>query len=212
MIVVDKREKNSLVVAELIEKGIKIEFKRLEVADYLIGNTAAERKTIADFISSMLSKRLLRQLAELKQYPKQLLIIEGIDDHPLYEFGRINPNAIKGMMLSTVLDFEIPIILTRDSEDTASFLILLEKKQKKIPKVVSLKAKRRALSLSEQQRFILEGFPGIGPSIAKELLLKFKTIKKVIAAPLSELQKVKKLGKKKAEAIKKIIETKYSEK
>lgn len=204
----DTREKNSMVFAELVKRDINIERKRLEVADYIIGDIAIERKTLPDFVNSMLSKRLLRQLGELKQYPKQILIIEGIDDHPLYEFGKINPNAIRGMMLSTILDFDIPIILTKDSEETAEFLILLEKKQAKKPKEFSFQAKRRASSLSEQQQFILESFPGIGPATAKKLLKKFKTIKNIINADKQDLINAK-LNKNKAEAVKKIILAEY---
>ena len=209
MIIVDKREKNSMVIAELAEKDAEIKLERLPVADYIIGNIAIERKTISDFINSMINRRLLRQLEELKQYPKSLLIIEG--SNPDYKFGKLNPNAIKGMMLSCVLDYEIPIIFTEDCEETASFLVLLEKRQKKKPREINLKAKRKAFSPREQQRFILESFPGIGPSIARELLKKFKTIENTINAPVSKLSEVKKLGKKKAEIIKKIIKTRYKE-
>ncbi len=211
MIIIDKREKNSLIISELIERKYKIELKQLKVADYIIGNVAIERKTISDFISSMLNKRLLRQIEELKQYPQPILLIEGVDDHPLYEFGKVNPNAIRGMMLSVMLDFNIPIILTKNYEDTVNFLILLEKRQSKKPKEISLKVKRKAYSLGEQQQFILESFPGIGPATAKKLLKYFKNIKKVINAKEKDLIKAK-LHKNKVEAMKKIIETEYKEK
>jgi len=59
-LIADLHEKNSLVAAELIELGVDVEFKHLKVADYIIGNVAVERKTISDFISSMINKRLLR--------------------------------------------------------------------------------------------------------------------------------------------------------
>lgn len=208
MIIVDKREKNSMVFAELLERKHEVRLERLVVADYIIGNTAVERKTLPDFVSSMLNKRLLRQLEELKQYPKALLIIEGIDDHPLYEFGKVNPNAIRGMMLSITLNYNIPIILTKDSVDTAEFLILLEKRQEKGAEETSLKAKRRALNLAEQQQFLLEGFPGIGPATAKSLLKKFKTIKAIINADEKQLAKTK-LNKNKIALIKKIINSRY---
>lgn len=207
MIIIDKREKNSLVLAELIERKQEIRLEQLKVGDYIIGDVAIERKTISDFISSMLNKRLLRQLEELKQYPKPILLIEGADDLPLYEFGKMKPNSIRGMMLSTILDFEIPIILTRNYEDTAEFLILLDKRQKKKPKEISLIAKKKAYSPAEQQQFILEAFPGIGPATAKKLLKHFKTIKKVINAKEKNLIKV--INKSKAEAMKKIIEAEY---
>jgi len=208
MIIVDKREKNSMVISELIERKQEIKLEHLAVADYIVGNVAIERKTLPDFVSSMLNKRLLRQLEELKQYPKALLIIEGIDDHPLYEFGKINPNAIRGMMLSIVLEFNIPIILTKNSEDTAEFLILLDKRQQRGEKEISLKAKKKAYNLAQQQQFILESFPGIGPATAKMLLKKFKTIKAIINAKDKQLEKAK-LNKKKIEIMKKIINAKY---
>ena len=40
MIIVDKREKNSLVLAELIDRKCEIKLETLEVADYIVGNVA----------------------------------------------------------------------------------------------------------------------------------------------------------------------------
>ena len=74
-IIVYYREKNSLVISQLMKLNFEIEFKELKVADYLIKDIAIERKTVSDFISSMLNQRLRKQLKELQQYPKKLLII-----------------------------------------------------------------------------------------------------------------------------------------
>ncbi len=211
-IIIDKREKNSLVIAELIEQEIDFELKQLVVADYLIKDIAIERKTVSDFITSMLNKRLVRQLHEIKQYPKQLLIIEGIDEHELYndEEKGMHGNAIRGMLLSIVLDMQIPIIFTKNYEDTAKFLILLKKRQERKPKEYSLQAARKARNIAEQQQFILEGFPGIGPATAKKLLKKFQTIKKIINASEKKLKKAK-IHDNKIKSMKKIIETEYKQ-
>jgi len=75
-ITIDTREKQSLIASYLIEKHQSIKFEKLDIADYLIGNTAIERKTFSDFISSMINKRLFQQLNEIKKYPKHILIIE----------------------------------------------------------------------------------------------------------------------------------------
>jgi len=208
MIIIDKREKNSMILAELIERKQEIQLQQLAVADYVVGDIAIERKTISDFVSSMLSKRLLRQLEEMKQYPKQLLVIEGIDAHPMQEFGKINPNAIRGMILSVLLDFKIPIIFTKDCAETAEFLVLLEKKQSRAPKEFSMMAKKRSSNIYEQQQFILEAFPGIGPATAKMLLKKFGSVRSVINADESALTDAK-LHKNKISAMKKIIDAKY---
>lgn len=83
-IIIDYREKNSLVASYLVKLGFEIHFKELKVADYIIKGVAIERKTIFDFIQSMKNKRLINQLEELKQYKNKLLLIEGIEEQELY--------------------------------------------------------------------------------------------------------------------------------
>ncbi len=197
-IIIDTREKQSFVVSELIEKNAQIKFELLEIADYLIQDIAIERKTISDFISSMINKRLQKQLQEIKKYPRQFLIIEGFDFD--YQDRRIHENALRGMFLSIITEFNIPIIFTQDSEDTATFLVLLAKKQEKILKdkqkqsELSIRQSRSFFSKEEQKQFILEGFQGIGPTTAKKLLQELKTLKNIFAAPKEILQEI--IGKK----------------
>lgn len=204
-IIADDREKNSLVISELIARNIEVEFKHLPVADFLIRDIAIERKTVSDFLSSMINKRLVRQLEEMKQYPKSLLIIEGIENEELYnDRGEgIHGNAIRGFLLSILLEFQVPIIYTKNYEDTANFLYILAKKEKK--KHISLRAVKKSLSKKEKLQYILEGFPGIGPATAKKLLKKHRTIKNIINASQEELKQ--ELGKK-AEIFK-LIEENY---
>jgi len=204
-IIADRHEKNSLVIAELISQGIEVELRSLEVADYLVGDVAIERKTVRDFASSIINKRLVRQLHELQQYSSRLLILEGYEEQELYE-SNVHENAIRGMLLSAALDFSIPIIFTKDSEDTAKFLAVLAKRQEKKPTQFALKVKRRVFSLAEQQQLVVEGFPGIGPASAKKLLSHFGTIKAITNATEEKLEKI--IGKK-SKTIKKIIESKY---
>ncbi len=203
-IIADNREKNSLVISELISLNNKLELKQLEVADYIIGNTAVERKTISDLISSMLSKRLFKQLENLKQYENPLLIIENY--HALnLENTNLSENAIRGLLLSISLDHKIPIIFTKDEKDTALFLSLLAKKKKT---EVSLRSKI-PLTPQQQLQFILEGFPNIGPKTARKLLEKYKTIKSIINAEENE---IKSLIGKKADKFLELIHKTYKQK
>ncbi|MBI5148646.1 hypothetical protein HZA33_03120 [Candidatus Pacearchaeota archaeon] len=208
-VIADTREKNSLVAAELVSKKIEVDFQHLAVADYLIGEIAIERKTASDFISSIINKRLMRQLEEIKQYPKQLLIIEGLEEIDFSE-SKFHPNAIKGMILSILTDFSVPIILTKDYQETAEYMALIVKRLEKKPIEIGLRAKKRTYNLAEQQQIVLEGFPGIGPSLAKRILKKFKTIKKIVNATDKELGKIERLDKNKIKNMKKIINEKYN--
>jgi Fanconi anemia group M protein len=204
-IIIDYREKNSLVPSYLTKLGFEIELKELKVADYIVKAIAIERKTINDFISSMIDRRIFNQLEELKQYERKLLIIEGTENQDLYsdDNPRINSDAIRGFLLSIALKHQIPAIFTKNPEDTAKFIqILSNKKEKESP----LNITKKSLNPKEQMQYILESFPGIGPKTAKKLLEQFKTIKNIINSEESELKKA--LGKK-AESIIKLREKEY---
>jgi len=192
-IIIDYREKNSLVAAHLVKIGFEIEFKELKVADYIVKDVAIERKTVSDFISSMINKRLLNQLEELKQFENKLLIIEGIEEQELYndEESGVSANALRGFLLSIVLKHKIPTIFSKTSEDTAKFISVLARKKEQ---EMGIRANKKILNKKEQMQFILEGFPGIGPKTAKKLLKEFKTIKNIINASQKEIKKV--IGKK----------------
>lgn len=204
-VIIDYREKNSLVFIYLKKLGFEIEFKELKVGDYIVKNVVIERKTIQDFKSSMINGHLAKQIEELKQYEKKLLIIEGISEQEIYtdENIGINANAIRGFLLSIVLKHKISIIYTRNAEDTARFIdVLSRKKEKEHP----LNAKKKTLNKKEQLQLVIESFPGIGPKKSKELLKKFGSIQNIINAPLENLEKI--LGKN-AKTIVEIINRKY---
>jgi len=199
-IIIDIHEKNSLVPSYLQEMQAEIEFKSLKVGDYIISDIVIERKTISDFISSMISKRLAKQLNELQTYKKKLLVLEGKIEEQNRGF---NPNAIRGMILTIELEMNIPIIFTENSEDTAKFLLVLAKKLNKSQEFSF--HSRKGLTKKEQKQYILESLQGIGPSTSKKLLKKFKNLKTIFN--LSEQELEKELGKK-SESFK-ILEENY---
>ncbi len=204
-IIIDYREKNSLVASYLLKEGLEIEFKELKIGDYIVKDVIIERKTVSDFISSMINQRLLKQIEEIKQYENKLIIIEGISEKELYvdENYSINPNAIRGFLLSITLKHKIPLIFSKNSEDTAKFIAVLSKKREK---EINLNAKKKTLNKRDQLQFIIEGFPGVGPKKAKALLEKFGSIQNIMIAPTEELEKI--LGVK-AGQMREIIEREY---
>lgn len=202
-IIIDTREKQSLVLSELRALKIPIKLEHLEIADYIINNIAIERKTFSDFLSSMINKRLPTQLKEMKKYPKQILILEGFFYN--YDETKIHENAIRGMLLSTILEFKIPIVYTENAEDTAKFLLSIAKKQEKQKQKISIRPKKTFQSLKQEKQFILEGFPGIGPTTAEKLLEKFKSLKKIFNLPKDELKKIERFDNGKIERFRQIL-------
>lgn len=191
-IIADIHEKDSMILAELREnKDIDLEINSLKIGDYLIGKTIIERKTTQDFISSMLNRRMIEQLNQMQKYRSRLLIIEG-DIEALYpgkEDSRLNPNAIRGFILSIITNYSTNIIFTQDYQDTADYLITLAKQTIKPKTEISMHS-RIPKTLKEQKKYILESFPDIGPKKAEKLLEKFKTLNKVFNASEEELSEV----------------------
>lgn len=193
-IIVDHREKNSLVASYLIKENLEIETQQLPVGDYIVKDVVIERKTVSDFISSMINRRLIKQLEELQQYPNKILIIEGINEEELYDDSEegINSRAIRGFLLSIVLKWKVPIIFSKNSEDTAKFISVIANKKEKSE--LPLNISKKFLDEKERMQFILEGFEGIGPKTAKKLLEKYGTLKTIFNLSKEELEK--EIGKK----------------
>lgn len=200
-IIVDFRERNSLVPTELIAKGVKIKFKQLKIGDYVIGKTIIERKTFSDLISSMINKRIFKQAEELKKFNQRLIIIENYD---LENLSRIHENALRGLILSLTLKYNLPIIFTKNSNETAKYLELIARKKEK---EISLNTLRKNLTKKEQLQFVVEAFPNVGPKKAKALLKKFSSLKNLFNSKTEELEKI--LGKR-AKEFKETIERNYN--
>ena len=74
---------------------------------------------------------------------------------------------------------------------------------------IQIRTDKKPVSLWEQQLFIIESLPNIGPVNAKNLLEHFGSVSKVINASESELMEVEGIGKITAQNIRKVIDSKY---
>jgi ERCC4-type nuclease len=160
----------------------------------------------------MIDGRLFKQLIDLREnYPKPLLILEG-HQKDLFTLRNIPPHSIIGALTSIALDYQIPIITTADTTETAEYLLNIAKREQKgTHKEIKLRMGHKGLTLTEKQQFVIEGLPLVGPTLAQNMLKKFKTIQNIANATEEELQSVENLGKTKAEKIKEILDTKYKE-
>jgi Fanconi anemia group M protein len=215
-IIIDYREDKN-VVKELYKHEIDVEIKSLVYADFImqikdvdghVKDLGIERKTIKDFLNSIIDKRILSQLISLKEnFPLQLLIIEGKEN--IYEIRDFHPNSIRGVLSSIAIDYQIPMIYTKNYRDTAAYLALIAKRLERPKKHISLISKRKPLTLREQQEYIIESLPGVGPTLSKSLLKRFKSVKNVINAKEEKLKKVEKMGNKKSKILREIFDSEY---
>lgn len=204
----DTREGNSKVIRHLSEMEIDVKVQAMAVGDYQVSDEVViERKTAKDFVDSIVDKRLFKQARSLmEEFKRPLIILEG---DGLYN-GMINPNAIRGSIASIALDFGISIIPTRNAQDTAAMIkriAIREQSGEKTP--IQIRTDKKPVNLWEQQLFIIESLPNIGPVNAKNLLEHFGTVANIINASESQLQEVEGIGKKTAANIRKVVDSKY---
>lgn len=201
-IVIDTRERNSLAANELRKKDCEIIEKQIDVGDYQVGeDTIIERKSVNDFVNSILDGRLFSQAIKLTAFDKALFIIEGNIDY-IFESRNINKQAIHGAMYSIMLEFKMPILFAKDGFDTAEYIYELAKREQlKKNRPTSVRVVKKSDNLYINQRNILEGFPFIGPTLAERLIKEYKTIRLFANTSLERLQKIENVGKKKAQII-----------
>ena len=204
-IIVDDRERRSGIVRLLEDAECSIHVQRLLYGDYLIdGKLVVERKTANDLVISILDGRLFKQMRELKKIRwRVVLIIEGDP----YQTGHgIKPKAVRGALISVSAVWQVPVIYSSSTQDTASLLQFLADQVKLKKGVLPLRGSRRPKRLRNRQLFILQGLPGVGARVALKLLLHFKSVAGVFSAGIEELMKVDGVGNVRARQIREVLE------
>ena len=208
LILADHREKDNKIVKELIELGVSVRTGQLVSADYVLsGKVGVELKKVHDFVDSLIDGRLLEQVRELRNnFDKAVLIIEGEED--IYSIRKVHANALRGLLASIVLDFNIPVLYTKNPRDTAGLLAVIAKREQEKGSEISLHDKKPQ-TLKEQQEFLIAALPNVGIVTARNLLNYFGSIKVVVNASKEELIKLEGVGEKTAEKLKEVFEGKY---
>jgi len=210
-IIADEREKPSGVPEAVRSLGASVEYRLLDIADYVVGTYAVERKSVRDFVSSLYSGRLFDQAHRLGQaYETIFLIVEG----DLWEeLGRArNPRSLWGALISSVLDFGLNTFFAPDEKQTAQFLITLgrggrHRRGSGGPPLIVRKP--RTPDLKRVQISVLSSLPGVGPRMAEQLLGHFGSLRKVLAASLTEMSVGAGLGKARALNLVKLLDAGY---
>jgi DNA excision repair protein ERCC-4 len=223
-ILVDHREKH--LIGLLDEVFEEVTFAQLPVGDYLIisGSDAVmvERKTVTDFWSSIRSNRLWDQLLRMMEneqvlgyrIKRRMLLIHGnFEDYfePfLYESEGdllMHWSQLMGAYQEIIYVYNTPIIYAGSDIAFKAFMRILAKreasgKNDKLPEARWYRKPARAdLPVKDRKKYILSSLPYIGDILAENLLTKFATISDIACASVEELQKVPKIGAKKAELI-----------
>jgi len=203
IITADYREKTSGIPDRLIEEGAIVNFLNLKAGDYIINNEIIiERKSAEDFVQSVISGRLFTQCVLLKKmFMNPLLILEG---DPYNTLHKIDTRAIKGALLSIVASWQIPIVYSDNTMDSAAAILMLSKQKLQQVSLMNYNCYKPKKIKSHRLKF-LQGLPKTGPVIADRLLDKFGSIQAVVNADVKALMEVDGIGKVMAEKIRTFI-------
>ncbi len=191
----------------LAELGVRVERRRIAPGDYVCGEIGIERKALSDFFSSLVKKRLFEQLRRLREaYPVPLMVLEG-DLAEVSEFA--SPQAILGAFVAIEVDERVPILTTADRGQTALLLSVIWKRQGRERAAYGLRHKPKTLSLEERQRFLAEGLPSVGDTLARNLLEHFGSARALFTADEAALRQVPKIGEGKAAEIVRVLTARY---
>src|SRR3989441_13209478 len=122
---VDVSERNAAVLRLAREcEDFDVQMVHLPIGDYFIdGGVVVERKTYADFATSLVDGRLFPQAAALAQSPhRPVVLLEGPTPAQMPD---VHAHALKGAMLSLAVMWRLPVIHARNPEDSLRILRLL---------------------------------------------------------------------------------------
>lgn len=191
----------------LRELGIPVVRKAIAPGDYVIGEVGVERKTIHDFFSSIVRKRLFEQVSRLREtYPQALILVEG-DLAQLDEFT--NPKALWGAFIFLQLEEGIPVLFSPDQNHTALVLETLYRRHEKRGGEFGLRHRPKLMSLQQRQEFAVQGLPSVGDILSRSMLDRFGSVRKIMAATEADLMKVPKIGQVRARQIVELLDTPY---
>lgn len=198
---VDMRERGSTIPSLLAAyPDVAVRFGVLPSGDYVLGEeVAVERKAAADFVASILDRRLFGQAARLKVlFPRAIVLIEGdLTTVP----HSINLEAIRGALAFLVVREGVTVLHSAGPEESAALLRLMARHaQQRVGQPVSLREPKPPID-ELYAAYLVEGLPGVGPRRARQLLAHFGTPAAVMCASAEELARAPGIGRKGAERI-----------
>jgi Fanconi anemia group M protein len=199
-------------IPELVEKirqrGARVEVKQLDFGDFVVSSDIViERKTLDDFVKSIYDGRLFKQLVNMnEQYARPIVIIQGEKKH----LSGIGESAFYGALASILADFKVPIFFASNEKEVSELIFhIARREQMEKKRDIRIREGRKPASLTENQRYIVSGIPGVSGVLADRILSSTDTIENLFSASELDLQKIEGIGEVMAKRIRELATAKY---
>ncbi len=201
-IVIDDREFGTVATEALLKaEDATCSFQRLEVGDYQVDDRlVVERKTLVDLLASIEDGRLFRQAQALaKGKHRPLIILEGRTAD--LEGRAWHREAIQGALVTVSLVWGIPLLRALDGEETARLILQAARQLERSALGLVHRPGPKASTRRKVQIRVVQGIPGLGPRLARQLLEAFGSMEALVAASEAQLRQVKGIGPGRARRI-----------
>ncbi|HUH99784.1 MAG TPA: ERCC4 domain-containing protein [Nitrososphaerales archaeon] len=210
-VIVDERERQSGVPERLSKLDIRVYYSRLPVGDYVVNpEIAAERKSIGDFVSSVYDGRLFAQASSLSAaFRKPYIVVEG-DVNKVSEMVK-NLASYYGAIASVTLAYDLRLMHTANPDETAQAIAALVRNSRTRPIPPGLaQPPPKSKDEAQQQLYFVSSLPGVGMKLAKRMLARYGTPRKVVSLTEAQLAMIPGLGPKRASKIAHVLDTTYA--
>ena len=206
---VDPSEKNGPVVKYWLEYAglfpdLVLEYAELEAGDFLLApGVAVERKSATDFLIAVMDQRLPETIARLKsQFDRPLLLVEG----DIFQ-GRFhsNPKGLREALAYVTVVEGVPFVPSSGPPNTAELLYEMARQAQIGPPPAVLRRDKPRDPVSGP-RYLVEGLPHVGETLAKRLLAHFGSAAAVFAAPAEALAGVEGVTPEAAARMRKMLD------
>jgi DNA excision repair protein ERCC-4 len=192
-VLVDHRERNSVIPEALTAAGLDVRLTDLPVGDYVLGaGLAVERKGPDDLGASIRDGRIFDQAVRLQSaFTQAVLLVEG-------EPRGIAEDAWRGAVCRLIED-GFTVLHSLDADDSAAWIIRLAKRARRAGPTTPTHGPRRApRHPSAQAEAMLSVVPGISTTMARSLLAAHGTLAEVAAAAPEGLRRHPGIGRVRA--------------
>jgi DNA excision repair protein ERCC-4 len=210
-VIVDERERQSGVPDRLSKLDVRVYYSRLAIGDYVVNpEIAAERKSVSDLVSSVYDGRLFAQASALaSSYRKPYIIVEG----DVTEVSKLVKNLASyyGAIASVTLAYDLRLMHTANADETALAIAALVRNSRARPIPPGLlQAPPKSKDEAQQQLYFVSSLPGVGMKLAKRMLGRHGTPRRVVSLTEAQFSMIPGVGAKRASKIAHVLDTKYA--
>lgn len=203
-VVVDDREPTSVVDAVAGHPDVDdVEVRRLTAGDVVLGEVGIERKTLADYASTLLARSgpdLYDQVERLiEAYEHAYVLLE--DDLPADEHEGVPAAAIRGSVASFTARLGAPVIPCSDRARLVDLAVRLGSKHVDDPSTRALPSGAVTARREPVAKRMYGCIEGIGPETAARIHEVYPSVAELVDASPEELLAIEGIGPTRAKAV-----------